>query len=90
MRRALVLLLLTGCLDSIVDNPCEEGYALSDEGECEFVVEPEIVVPPEAEVQPNPPMPPPMVEPLPPGTVTPPIGPQQQAPDGLEPCPTCD
>ncbi|HLL25423.1 MAG TPA: hypothetical protein VK427_24975 [Kofleriaceae bacterium] len=94
MKRLCLLVLLSGCLDSLVDNPCEDGYTLSGEGEC-VVEQPKTTTPPPVAEQPTTPTepvpptrnpedvitpPPDSVDPIPPGT--PPT-------DGLSPCPLC-
>jgi hypothetical protein len=93
MRLVIFMLVLTaGCLDSIVDNPCEDGYVM-EQGECVLLVDhgmDDMNLPPNAE-DPTEPVPPPKLPPdltpVPPTT----IDPTQSVPDpgSIDPCPTC-
>jgi hypothetical protein len=57
---ALVIsLFATGCLDSIVDNPCEDSFALDENGECVMVEAQDLDIPPEHEEFPKEPVAPP-------------------------------
>ena len=97
MKRFALLVLLTGCLDSLVDNPCEDGYTLVD-NECvviadhdPFAVDPDVMPPIDPTTTPPSP---PALDPVPPPKPQPPANPEVLEPappptDGLSPCPTC-
>ena len=60
---------LAGCLDSIVDDPCEDGYSLDDSGTCvAHSGSPDLTMPP-----------------LPPEQVSPPADPTMTTPEPVEP-----
>ena len=95
MKRFALLFALTGCLDSLVDNPCEDGYTLVDDtciviaDHDPFAVDPDAMPP----IDPTPPPLPPALDPLAPPQ--PPANPEviEPAPpptEGLSPCPTCE
>lgn len=93
---ALALTSLTGCLDSIVDNPCDDGYTLVDDT-CVAEPDPEHA-PPEVDEnvdEPTPPQPPSDEQPpqppsmQPPGAIEP-VPPEPPPTEGLSPCPTCE
>ncbi len=91
-RFALLVLLCTGCLDSIVDNPCDDGYTLDDNGEC-VIEQAQVVTPPPpiAEQPEAPPVVPPTTKPplVQPPEEAEPTPPGEIPTDGLSPCPTC-
>jgi len=58
-RIVFICLFATGCLDSIVDNPCEENFALDQNGECVMVEAQDLDIPPENEEFPQEPIAPP-------------------------------
>ena len=92
---ALSLAALTGCLDSIVDNPCEDGYTLVDDA---CVAEPDVEHSPDVDLNVDEPVPPGEDNPTRPPSMEPPGGlpPLEPAPpepppaEGLSPCPTCE
>ena len=99
MKRFALLFALTGCLDSLVDNPCEDGYTLvanecivvEPDGEQDpYVIDPEVMPPIDPATTP-----PPALDPVSPTKPMPPESsePLEPAPpptEGLTPCPTCE